>query len=156
MVKKKLLNNGVPKRKLGMVKIMVFGAFDGLHPGHLDFFQQAKKFGDYLIVSVGTDKNVEKIKGKRPLFSQKERLALVNVCKTVNRAVLGAEKNFYEEIKKYKPVVICLGYDQWAGEDEVKRELLRVGLKNTRVVRLKPYRPSRAKSTVVKQKSVDF
>ena len=40
---------------------MVFGAFDCLHPGHLDFFKQAKKYGDYLIVSVGTDKNVKKI-----------------------------------------------------------------------------------------------
>ena len=23
-------------------KIMVFGTFDGLHPGHLDFFRQAR------------------------------------------------------------------------------------------------------------------
>ena len=45
---------------------MVFGAFDGLHPGHLDFFRQAKEYGDTLVVSVGTDKNVEKIKGKKP------------------------------------------------------------------------------------------
>ena len=44
-----------------MKSVLVFGAFDGLHPGHLDFFLQAKKFGDHLIVSVGTDKNVEKI-----------------------------------------------------------------------------------------------
>lgn len=135
---------------------MVFGAFDGLHPGHLNFFAQAKKHGDFLIVSVGTDKNVAKIKGKAPLFSQKERLELVKQSKLVDLAVLGAEKNFYQHIAKYKPNVICLGYDQWATEVEVRKELAKVGLSKTKVVRLKPYNHKKAKSTIVKANSVDF
>lgn len=135
---------------------MVFGAFDGLHPGHLDFFRQAKRHGDFLIVSVGTDKNVVKIKGKPPLFGEKERLKLVENCRLVDAAVLGAAKNFYSHIKKYAPDVICLGYDQWAKESEVKKELGKVGLSKTRVVRLVPYRSSVAKSTILKQKSVEF
>ncbi|OGD92399.1 hypothetical protein A2697_00225 [Candidatus Curtissbacteria bacterium RIFCSPHIGHO2_01_FULL_41_44] len=141
-----------------MKKVMVFGAFDGLHPGHLDFFRQAKKYGDFLIVSVGTDKNVEKIKGKKPLFSQGERLKLVKNLKIVNRVVLGTEKDdfFKHHIKNYAPDVICLGYDQWASEDKVRTELDRVGLSGTRVVRLGPYRQTRAKSTQLKDKSVDF
>ena len=135
---------------------MVFGAFDGLHPGHLDFFRQARGYGDFLIVSVGTDKNVVKIKGKKPLFKHQERLGLVKQSRLVDRAVLGAEHDFYKEIKKYNPDVICLGYDQWASEDEVKKELFRVGLGDVKVVRLKPYKRQRAKSTVVKTNSVDF
>ena len=139
-----------------MKKTMVFGAFDGLHPGHIDFFGQAKKFGSYLIVSVGTDKNVEVIKGKKPLFNQQERLELVSNVSVVDKAVLGAEKDFYKEIKKYNPDVICLGYDQWASEGEVRKELDRVGLSKTKVVRLKPHKVARAKSTIVKKKSVDY
>lgn len=141
-----------------MKKVMVFGAFDGLHPGHLDFFKQAKKYGDYLIVSVGTDKNVEKIKGKKPLFSQKERLTLVKNLKIVNKVVLGTERDdfFEHHIKNYAPDAICLGYDQWASEQEVRLELDRVGLAKTRVIRLKPYRSNRAKSTIVKKNSVDY
>src|SRR3990172_2665546 len=130
-----------------MKKVLVFGAFDGLHPGHLDFFRQAKKFGDYLIVSVGTDKNVEKIKGKKPLFSQKERLSLVRSCRIVDKAVLGAEQDFYSHISQIGPDVVGLGYDQWASEEEVKKELLKVELLRTQVVRLKPYKADRAKST---------
>ena len=32
-----------------MAKVMVFGTFDGVHPGHENFFEQAKQHGDYLI-----------------------------------------------------------------------------------------------------------
>ena len=139
-----------------MKKVMVFGAFDGLHPGHLDFFKQAKKYGDFLIVSVGTDKNAKAIKGKKPLFNQKERLALIASVELVDKSVLGAERDFYEEIRKHKPHIICLGYDQWATEDDVRVELDRVGLKATKVIRLKPYKTSKAKSTIVKKNSVDW
>lgn len=139
-----------------MKKIMVFGAFDGMHPGHLYFFRQAKRYGDFLIVSVGTDKNVERIKGRRPLFSQEERLGLVSQCHIVDQAVLGAEEDFYKHILKYKPDVICLGYDQWADEGEVRAELAKVGLTKTKVVRLLPYKANRAKSTHLKTSSVDF
>ena len=139
-----------------MKVVMVFGAFDGLHPGHLDFFTQAKKYGDRLIVSVGTDSNVAKIKNRKPLFSQEERLEMVKNCRLVDEAVLGSEKDFYEHIKILAPDVICLGYDQWAKEDEVRRELRRVGLKDTEVVRLRSHKADRAKSTITKKQSVDF
>ena len=139
-----------------MKKVMVFGAFDGVHPGHLNFLKQAKKYGDYLIVSVGTDKNVEAIKGKQPLFSQKDRLELIASFSIVDKTILGVEKDFYSAIKQEAPDVICLGYDQWADEEDVKTELKRVGLVNTKVVRLKPYMIDKAKSTIVKRNSVDF
>jgi len=135
---------------------MVFGAFDCLHPGHLDFFKQAKKFGDFLIVSVGTNANVKKIKGKKPLFGEKERLSLVQQLKIVDKVILGVEENFYKQIKGFTPDVICLGYDQWAQEEDVRRELKKVGLFKTKVVRLKPYKSKKAKSSIVKSKSVDF
>lgn len=138
------------------MKVMVFGAFDGLHPGHLDFFKQAKIHGNFLIVSVGTDKNVTKIKGKKPLFNQEERLALVGCIKLVDEAVLGSETDFYRAINKHQPDVICLGYDQWASEKDVRVGLDSVGLFKTKIVRLVPHMESRAKSSIIKKKSVDF
>lgn len=137
-------------------RVLVFGAFDGLHPGHIDFFKQAKEYGEYLIVSVGTDKNVAKIKGKKPLFSEKERLDLIKNVRSVDEAVLGAEEDFYGEIKKLGPDVICLGYDQWASEDDVSKNLKEVGLGGVRVFRLKSHKEGRAKSSHMKVQSVDF
>ena len=139
-----------------MKVVMVFGAFDGLHPGHLDFFRQAKTYGEKLIVSVGTDKNVKKIKGKKALFSQEERLDMIANCKLVDQVVLGSENNFFEAIASYEPDVICLGYDQWAKEEDVLEELKNVGLSETEVLRLKSYRADIAKSSIVKEDSVDF
>src|SRR3972149_5931200 len=132
-------------------RVMVFGAFDGLHPGHLDFFKQAKKYGDFLIVSVARDENVKKIKGKEPLFGEEERFELIANLKVVDKAILGAAHNFYVHIKMERPDVICLGYDQWAKEEEVKAELKRVGLLTTQVFRLEPYKPNVAKSTIMKK-----
>ena len=45
-----------------MKKVMCSGTFDGLHPGHFNFFKQAKSKGDYLTVIVARDENVEKIR----------------------------------------------------------------------------------------------
>lgn len=139
-----------------MKRVLVFGAFDGLHPGHLDFFKQAKKYGNYLIVSVARDRNVLKIKGKRPLFGEDERLDLVGHLKIVDRAVLGALSDFSGHIRAQKPDVICLGYDQWAKEEDVISELARMGLLATEVYRLKPHKSHKAKSTHMKNNSVEF
>jgi len=139
-----------------MKKVMAFGAFDGLHPGHLDYFKQAKVHGDILVVSVGTDKNVERIKGKKPLFNQDERLDLIANCALVDKAVLGEEEDFMHHIKSVGPDVICLGYDQWAKEGYLRSELKKVGLLSVEIYRLKPYEKHRAKSTITKARSVDF
>jgi cytidyltransferase-like protein len=139
-----------------MKKVMVFGAFDGLHSGHLHFFRQAKKYGDTLLVSVGTDKNVEKIKGKKPVLSEKERVDLISQLKIVDSVILGAETDYFLHIKKHMPDVICLGYDQWAQEGNVRKGLDDIGLTKTEIYRLESYEPTRAKSTILKKKSAEF
>ena len=131
--------------------VMVFGAFDGLHPGHLDFFKQAKKYGDFLIVSVGTDKNVKAIKGKKPLFNQKERLALVASVGLVDKTVLGAEKDFYRQIKKYAPVVICLGYDQNELKNDLKNNIKNGNVPEVRLITLKPHFPQKFKTSILEK-----
>ena len=55
-------------------KVMVFGTFDILHPGHLNFFKQAREFGNFLIAVIARDKTVLKIKGRLPKNNEKKRL----------------------------------------------------------------------------------
>jgi FAD synthetase len=133
------------------VKVLVAGTFDFLHPGHIDFLSQAKRRGSSLVVVVSRDSNARMIKGKRPYFSQSERLALVSALSLVDKAVLGDAVDFFTVIRKERPDVIVLGYDQWAKEDKVRAALLRAGLGKTRLYRAKPNYPEKYKSSKIRK-----
>ena len=96
-----------------MVKIvMAFGSFDFLHEGHLYYFREAKKLGDKLIVIVGRDSTIEKVKGRKPRLSEEERLAEIRKIGFIDEAVLGYENDQFKVLDDFKPDIICLGYDQ--------------------------------------------
>ena len=130
---------------------MVFGVFDLLHPGHISFLKQAKKFGTFLIVSVARDVNVKKIKKKLPVFDEKKRMSILKQMKVANKIVLGGLKDPWPHIKKEKPDVIALGYDQQFYVGNLMKELPKHGLK-TKVVRLKSFRPEVFKSSIIRKK----
>jgi FAD synthetase len=69
--------------------VMVFGTFDRIHPGHLNFFQQARQYGDHLIVIIARDRTAQRVKGRRPLNSENDRRKMVAALNFVDRAVLG-------------------------------------------------------------------
>ncbi|MFH1564608.1 MAG: adenylyltransferase/cytidyltransferase family protein [bacterium] len=129
--------------------VMVFGSFDVLHKGHLDFFRQAKQKGDYLIVVLARDKTIKKVKSNHPLHKEKSRKLFVSQSSLVNKAILGSLKNKYEALKKYRPDVICLGYDQRVDLKELKNKIKEFGLE-TKVYRLKPFHPEIYKSSKLK------
>ncbi|MBI2427037.1 MAG: FAD synthase [Candidatus Kerfeldbacteria bacterium] len=127
--------------------IMVFGTFDVLHPGHIDFFVQAKELGDRLVVVVARDSNVTKIKGRPPRHTEDERLRDVKAIALVDEAVLGSETDPYTVIETYRPATIALGYDQsHAFVDHLQKELTRRNL-HPRVIRLAAYHPDKYKSS---------
>jgi cytidyltransferase-like protein len=95
--------------------VLVGGVYDVLHLGHLAALTEAKTFGDVLVVVVATDVTVEMQKGRRPVFPDEDRRALVDSLKPVDAAILGYEdvRMGYEQvIDDVKPDVIALGYDQ--------------------------------------------
>ncbi len=159
-------------------KVIVFGTFDIFHPGHRDFFRQAKKFGDFLVVVVARDKNVRDIKGIYPKNNEERRLSVIRRCKLVNKAVLGNEnknkiisttkkycenkntdnsfenkitkKDYkYKILQEEKPDVICLGYDQKVDEKELQKKLKEYKIDKVKVVRLKPYKEDIYKSSLL-------
>jgi len=117
------------------------GVFDIIHLGHITALNEAKSYGDFLVVVVARDETVERMKGRKPLNDEISRLKIVKCLRMVDVALLGDEKNQYKIVEKVKPDVIALGYDQKHSEDEVKREVERLGL-NVEVVRLKNVVPN--------------
>lgn len=133
-----------------MKKIMVFGTFDIFHPGHRSFLKQAKKLGDYLIVVVARDKTVEITKKQKPINKEATRVKIIKDSKLADKVMLGGIGDKYAVIKKYRPDIICLGYDQKYFIDGLKEELERANLKKTKIIRLKPYRPEIYKTSKLK------
>lgn len=123
-----------------MTKVMVFGTFDVLHQGHIDFFRQAKKHGDFLIAVVARDSTTKQI-GKNIMQNENERLN--SVKQFADLAVLGNSGDKYKIIQEHKPDIICIGYDQTHFVD---------GLSNIpiKIIRLKPHQEHIFKSSLIR------
>ena len=133
-----------------MKTVMCAGTFDTIHPGHLYYLSEAKRFGDKLIVVVARDATSENFKGKRPTHNERERLEAVRSLEIVDKAVLGHKGNIFDIIEDIKPDVICLGYDQKVQKEKLDEELNKRGIK-TEVIRLMPYKPHLYKSSKMKK-----
>jgi FAD synthetase len=122
-------------------KVLTAGTFDIIHAGHVRLLLEAKKLAGpdgELVVVIARDENVRKYKGHPPIFSESERLFMMQNLKPVDRAILGDIKDPLSIIEKEKPDIIVLGYDQWASEEWLVKELQKRGLR-TRVVRMRKF-----------------
>ena len=69
-----------------MTRVYVDMVADLFHYGHANFLQQARQFGDYLIVGIHSDKVVEGYK-RPPIMSMQERIDTVSSCRYVDEVV---------------------------------------------------------------------
>jgi FAD synthetase len=141
-------------------KVMAFGSFDFLHPGHVHYLTRASRLGNYLIVVVARDSSIRSIKGKKPIFHQEERARLVGSLKMVDKAVVGnrlkRKEDIYLIIKQHRPDVIVFGYDQRVDLPKMKLWLRKNGIR-ARVVRIKSsLNPKIYKSSVLKAKALGY
>ena len=90
--------------------VLVHGVYDILHIGHIEYFKEAKRFGDILVVSVTANKFVNK--GiNRPYFNEKNRISLLNELSEVDYTVLSKEASAVNVIKNLKPDFYVKGPD---------------------------------------------
>lgn len=146
------------KKEREKTRIMVFGTFDGLHPGHLHFFKQAKKLAKnhFLIVSIARDKNVKKIKGEAPKLGEKKRMLLVEKSGLADKVVISGTKNYLPHVLKEKPEIIALGYDQVAYVENLKKDLKNKSFLGfiVKIVRLRPHKEKIYKNSLLRAKNV--
>ncbi len=126
---------------------MVFGTFDILHPGHINFLRQAKKHGQ-LIAVIARDRTVKRLKGKKPIHNENLRLKLVERSGLADKVILGSKTDKYAAIKKYRPNIIALGYDQTHFLDQLGNQIKKIKL-NAKIIRLKPFRPNQYKTSLI-------
>lgn len=72
--------------------IIVSGYFNPLHKGHIEYFHQAKKHGDFLFVIINNDFQ-RKLKNSLEFILEKERMLLVKELRVVDQVFLSIDKD---------------------------------------------------------------
>jgi len=76
-----------------MKKIVIAsGYFNPIHVGHINYFKEAKKLGDILVVIVNNDEQV-KIKGSTHFMPAEERINIIRAIKYVDEIFLSIDKD---------------------------------------------------------------
>lgn len=132
-----------------MKKVMATGTFDFLHPGHVNYLEQAKKEGDYLVVVVAKNTTVEKEKGQPPVWSEEKRKQEIEKLNIADKVLIGNPDDKLKIVETEKPDIICLGYDQEYDPEKIKEELKKRGLK-VEIKRMKPFHPEKYKTTLLR------
>lgn len=105
-----------------MKKIITYGTFDLLHPGHIRLLKRAKALGDYLIVAVSTDEFNRNKKHKTSYYSYEQRKEIVESIRYVDEVI--PETDWAQkrtDIHKYGIDVFVIG-DDWKGEFDFLKE----------------------------------
>ncbi len=119
---------------LNMTRVMASGVFDIIHPGHISYLEQARSYGDELVVVIANDDTVRRSKHE-PVTPEDMRVRIVGALKPVDKAVVGGRGDILDTVRYIRPDVIVLGYDQKFSEDDLRAKLAEAGMGGIRVVR---------------------
>ncbi len=103
-----------------MARVFVSGFFDLLNSGHVGFLKEAARFGE-LYVGIGSDENFERLKGRKPVASEQERLYMVKAVRHVKDAVINAGSgilDFIDTVEQIKPDILIVNTN---GDNDAKR-----------------------------------
>lgn len=96
----------------GQKVVFTNGCFDILHAGHVRYLQQARSYGDCLVLGLNTDASVRRLKGpERPINNELDRAEVVGALKSVDYVVFFDEPTAEALIKQVHPDVYVKGGD---------------------------------------------
>ncbi len=146
-----------PPRQRGPLRVFVAGTFEGLHFGHLFLLRYARRRGlqlarrrgrdgVHLAVVIARDDTVRRVKGRAAHHTQIERREIVRALRVVDAAFVGYRDDFIRSVRRVRPDLIVLGYDQSFAWEEV----LRAARITAPVMRCPQYRGHRLKSSMMR------
>ena len=105
-----------------MTVVLAGGCFNRLHAGHIYFLKKAKALGDKLVVVLAHENN-----NKKPYaVDADERKKNLEALGIADKVIIGHSSNFSETVRKVKPDIIALGYDQTLPEGIKKMKVIRI------------------------------
>ncbi|MCG3418003.1 glycerol-3-phosphate cytidylyltransferase [Oceanobacillus jordanicus] len=104
-----------------MKRVITYGTFDILHPGHIRLLNRARQLGDYLIVGISTDE-FNTMKGKTAYYTFEQRKDILEALQDVDKVI--PENTWGQkiaDIASYSIDTFVMGND-WEGEFDYLKE----------------------------------
>ncbi|HHD75951.1 MAG TPA: D-glycero-beta-D-manno-heptose-7-phosphate kinase [Campylobacterales bacterium] len=99
------------------------GCFDILHVGHVKYLEEAKSYGDVLILGLNSDESVSRLKGPtRPVNTEDDRAYILAALAAVDYVVKFYDDTPYELIKAVEPHILVKGGD-YEGKEVVGQDI---------------------------------
>lgn len=105
------------------------GVYDMFHIGHLNILRRAKEQCDFLVVGVTTDELCYKRKQKYPIINEKDRMAIVEAIRYVDKVIPQSDMEKIRPVKELGADVVFVGSD-WKGTDawkEYEKQFAEIG-----------------------------
>ena len=130
-------------------KALIFGAFDGLHDGHISLLKTAQQYANEIIIALARDEVIRALKSHDPKFAFAERMNTLKETDLVHDVIPGdVTLGEYTCIPDVQPDVIVLGYDQEELEKDLKRWLNQHNL-SIELIRAPAFKPDIYKSSLL-------
>ena len=97
--------------------ILCHGCFDLMHPGHIKYFQAAKRMGDVLAVTITPDRYVDKGPG-RPVFNENLRAESIAALECVDYVAINKWSTAEETLRLLRPDIYVKGHEFQNLEDK--------------------------------------
>ena len=105
------IRTATPMASVGMQRVVLtHGCFDVIHPGHLRHLRWAKEQGDVLVVSITSDRFVNKGAG-RPWIPELQRADLIGELKLVDHVLITDAPEPSELIRMIRPDIYVKGWE---------------------------------------------
>ena len=102
--------------------VQCHGVFDLLHIGHIKHFKEAKTYGEVLVVSITSDRFVNK-GPNRPAFNQNLRAESLASLEYVDFVVINDNASAIPVIKNLKPNFYCKGPDYKIHKNDITKKI---------------------------------
>lgn len=122
------------KYRSGKTVVLTGGKFNHIHPGHVRLLKRCRSLG-YLIVVLAHDS-----RNKKPYaVPVRQRKKNLEKLKMADRVVVGSPASFAGVVRRYRPDIIVLGYDQKLPDRETQKTVREMGIRVVRCRRFRNY-----------------
>lgn len=106
-----------------MIRGVIAGNFDVIHPGYIHMFKECKEHCDHLTVLLHTDPSSERPNKLKPILSVSERMEILSAIEYINSvSIYNVESDLRDRLREMAPDIRFLG-DDYKGKKITGEEL---------------------------------